>query len=100
MPTLQKPQKSQIVSIKMDIQSRERLGNLANIKQRTAHYLMREAINQYLIREEARASFIASAKASWEEYNRTGSHITLDEFDLWANTLEKNPNTLTPACHT
>lgn len=52
--------------------TRERLRRLAEARSRAPHYLMRDAINQYLDREEARESFKQEAITSWEEYRETG----------------------------
>jgi plasmid stabilization system protein ParE len=40
---------------------------------------MREAIKQYVEREEARESFTAEALASWAAYQETGQHLTGQE---------------------
>src|SRR6186713_3379241 len=45
------------VSVKLDEKTQERMRQLAEARSRAPHYLMREAINQYLDREEARESF-------------------------------------------
>ncbi len=37
---------------------------------------MREAIRQYLDREQARESFKQEALASWAEHQETGLHLT------------------------
>jgi predicted transcriptional regulator len=47
---------------------------------------MREAIQQYVEREEARLSFLQEALASWEEYQATGEHLTGDEVQQWLRT--------------
>ena len=93
------PTKARTLSVKLDPSYRERLGGLASMKKRTAHYLMREAIEQYIEREEARQAVIADAKAAWEDYRQTGLHITLDEFEAWVEAIEENPNAAVPICH-
>lgn len=71
------------VSIKLDAQEQERLRLLAAQRQRTSHYLMREAIRQYLDREEARESFKQEAVAAWAEYQETGQHHTGTDIEAW-----------------
>jgi hypothetical protein len=44
---------------------------------------MREAIEQYVAREEARESFKQEAYASWSAYQETGRHLTGDEVRDW-----------------
>jgi len=39
---------------------------------RTPHYLMKEAILEYVKKEEARQNFIKAAKTAFEHYKETG----------------------------
>ena len=83
---------SKAVAVKLDDDERARLAALAVTKKRTPHYLMREAIRAYLIREEERASFIKDAQDAWNEYQRTGKHVTLEDLEAWAERLESDPS--------
>ena len=49
------------VAIKIDADTKERVKRLADARQRTPHWLMREAIRQYVEREEKREAFRQSA---------------------------------------
>ena len=60
---------------------------------------MKEAILEYLQKEEARQNFIAVAESSFVHYKETGLHITLDEFDSWVDQVQQDPNTPMPECH-
>lgn len=71
------------VSVKLDATMQERLQRLAGQRDRTAHYLMREAIQQYLDREEARESFKQEALAAWTGFQETGLHLTGEEVGRW-----------------
>lgn len=86
-------------SIKLDIHEQDRLRTLAEARHRTPHYLMREAIRQYLDREEARESFKAEAMASWGEYQKTGLHLTSTEVNQWLDTWGTEHETEVPTCH-
>jgi predicted transcriptional regulator len=44
-------------SIKIDDELKGRVQRLADLRRRSAHWIMREAIAQYVAREEARESF-------------------------------------------
>lgn len=70
------------------------------MKKRTPHYLMKEAILEYVKKEEARQNFIKAAETAFEHYKETGLHITLDEFSNWVDDVQQNPDTPVPACHT
>ena len=60
---------------------------------------MKRAILEYFREQEARKSFIAVAESSFIHYKESGLHITLDEFDSWADQVQQDPSTLLPACH-
>jgi len=72
---------------------------LAGMRQRSAHWIMCEAIAQYVAREEARESFKQEAMASWTAYQETGQHLTGSEVQTWLNTLGTKAATALPECH-
>jgi predicted transcriptional regulator len=88
------------VTIKLHAADRARLATLAAARKRTPHYLMKEAILQYVKKEEARQNFITAAQSSFEHYKQTGLHITLDEFSSWVDHVQRDPAEPVPACHT
>ena len=69
------------VTITLDDTDQDRIATLATAKKRSPHHLMKEAILEYLQKEEARQNFVAAAESSYVHYKETGLHITLDEFD-------------------
>lgn len=87
------------IAVKLGDLERGRLVELAKVKQRSAHYLMREAIREYLQREEARQGFIAAAEASYVHYKETGMHVPLDEFAAWTDDVVVLPEAPPPKCH-
>ena len=87
------------VSLKLDQAEHERLKVLAESKHRKPHFLMKEAIRQYLDREEARESFKQEALASWREYKESGQHLTGDEADAWLDTWGSKQEQVIPPCH-
>jgi len=95
----EKPRSAGSVTIKLDESDRDRIAALASAKKRTPHYLMKEAILEYVKKEEARQNFIKAAEASFEHYKETGQHITLDEFSNWVDEVQHNPAAPVPACH-
>ena len=88
------------VTIKLDAADRVRIATLAAARKRTPHYLMKEAILEYVKKEEARQNFITAAQSSFEHYKQTGLHITLDEFSNWVDKVQQNATEPVPACHT
>jgi predicted transcriptional regulator len=75
------------VSLKLDSDERHRLAALAAARKRSSHYLMREAVREYLGREEARQSFRQEAAKAWKDYQKTGLHVTQSEVDAWGEAL-------------
>lgn len=97
--TTEKSPSTATVTVKLDLADRERIASLAVTKKRTSHYLMKEAILDYIRREEATQNFIKAAEASYDHYKETGLHITLDQFSAWADQVQEDPTTPIPICH-
>jgi len=87
-------------SIKLDDELKARVQHLAEARRRSAHWIMREAIAQYVEREEKRETYKQDALRAWEEYQRTGRHLTLEEADAWLAKLEAGEDAELPPCHT
>lgn len=97
--TITRNRTSKNMTVKLEDSERERVKSIAIAKQRTPHYIMREAIRNYLNEEEAEQRFIAVAKESLEEFKKDEKHITLDEFSGWVRAKKSNPKALMPLCH-
>lgn len=87
------------VAIKIDDDTKVRVKRLAEARHRTAHWLMREAITQYVEREEKREAFRQDTLKAWEEYRATGLHVTAVEADAWLAQLEQGKDIEPPECH-
>jgi predicted transcriptional regulator len=86
-------------SIKIDDDLKGRVQHLATLRQRTPHWIMREAIEQYVQREEARESFKQEALASWTSYQETGRHLSGNEVQTWLSTWGTETEMVAPQCH-
>jgi predicted transcriptional regulator len=86
-------------SIKLDDDLKNRLQHLAESRRRSAHWIMREAITQYVEREEKRESYLRDAQNAWEEFQRTGLHVTAEEADEWLAQLAAGNDVEPPECH-
>ncbi len=60
---------------------------------------MREAIEQYIEREEARERLKQDALAAWSDYQRTGKHVSGKEVDVWLSRLEAGEDADPPSPH-
>ncbi|MEQ1601317.1 MAG: ribbon-helix-helix protein, CopG family [Methylophilaceae bacterium] len=87
------------VAIKIDDDTKARVKRLAEARHRTPHWLMREAITQYVEREEKREAFRQDTLKAWEDYRTTGRHVTADEADAWLTQLEQGSDIEPPECH-
>lgn len=87
------------VAIKIDEDTKARVKRLADARHRTSHWLMREAISQYVEREEKREAFRQDTLKAWEDYRTTGLHVTAAEADNWLAQLEQGNDVEPPECH-
>jgi predicted transcriptional regulator len=71
------------MGIKLDPQTRERLKELGQRKDRSPHWIMKAAILEYLSREERYEREKEEDRARWETYQRTGAHISNDAMNAW-----------------
>ncbi|MGJ8518375.1 CopG family ribbon-helix-helix protein [Carnimonas bestiolae] len=86
-------------SIKLNEDLKQRIQHLADSRRRTAHWIMRDAITQYVAREEKRESFKQDALKAWDHYQQTGRHLSLEEADAWLEKLEAGEDVEIPECH-
>lgn len=87
------------VAVKLDPEVHARVRELAKVQHRSAHYLMREAITQYVEREEKREALRQEALAAWATYQATGLHVTQAEAEHWLEQLEAGRDLEPPGCH-
>lgn len=86
-------------SLKLDAEMKERVQKVATTQRRTAHWVMREAIEQYVEREEKRERYLRDGMAAWEDYQTTGLHLTEEEVDAWLGKLATGEDAELPECH-
>lgn len=86
-------------SIKIDDDLKNRIQQLAELRRRTPHWIMQEAIREYVAREENRESFKREALESWESYQETGLHMTGEEAREWLSCWGTEHESDIPACH-
>jgi predicted transcriptional regulator len=90
---------SATTSLKLDAKIKARIQRLARMRRRSSHWLMREAIEQYVERDEQRAQLRQDALAAWNEYRLTGQHVTAAEADAWMAQLEAGKRKDPPRPH-
>jgi predicted transcriptional regulator len=90
---------SPTTSLKLDEEIKARLRELASKRRRSTHWLMREAIEQYVEREEKREGLRKDALEAWAEYEANGLHVTAEEVDAWLARLESGEDAEPPVPH-
>lgn len=86
-------------SLKIDDTLKSRIQRLAGRRRRSPHWLMLEAIRQYIEREEARENFKEEALASWAAYQETGRQVTGEEARAWLENWGIDEEKASPECH-
>ena len=86
-------------TVKLDDKLKGRIQQLADIRHRSAHWIMCVAIRGYVYREEAMEDFKQEALASWTAYRETGRHLTGQEVRDWLNSWGTEKETKIPRCH-
>ena len=86
------------MSVKLDQNTRARIEHLAAVRRRTIHWMMREAIQQYVEREEKREAFRQDTLQAWDEFQMTGAHATAEEVDEWLASWGADNELTAPVC--
>jgi predicted transcriptional regulator len=86
-------------SLKLNSELKQRVQQLATTRRRSAHWIMCEAVEQYVSREEKREQFRRDAINAWKDYQATGLHATAEEADAWLAKLEAGEDAKAPECH-
>lgn len=86
-------------SLKIDDALKSRVQHLAGLRRRWTHWIMLEAIEQYVTREEQREAFVQEAQASWHAYQATGRHLTGEEARAWLGAWGTDKEGPAPECH-
>ncbi|MFX0543888.1 CopG family ribbon-helix-helix protein [Roseovarius sp. S4756] len=83
-------------SIKLDDDMKARVQCLADARNRTSHWIMREAIAQYVEHKEKREALRRDTLEAWKEFQETGPHTTAEEVDRWLSTWGDEDELPTP----
>ncbi len=86
-------------SLKLDDELKSRVQHLAEARRRSSHWIMREAIAQYVEREEKREALRRQTLDAWDEFQATGRHVTGDEVEKWLSSWGTDDELPAPECH-
>jgi len=90
---------TQNVTVRLDAPLRERIRTAAESRKRTSHWMIKEAVREYVDREEKREAFRAAALQAWADYDATGLHVTGDEMIAWVESWGTDAESEPPECH-
>lgn len=83
--------------VKLDPKISVRLENLGKVKHRSPHWLMKEAIAQYLEQEEYNQQLKQETLARWKEAEQ-GKVVTNHAVNKWLDTWGTNRESDRPPC--
>ena len=86
-------------TVKLGEELKSRVHALAEHQRRTAHWIMIEAISEYVEREEKRQAFHDSTQQAWDKYQASQLHLTQDEVESWLDTWGQDHEQGAPSCH-
>jgi predicted transcriptional regulator len=75
------------IGVKLDETTRQRLKALGELRNRSPHWLMKVAIEDYLEREERYEREKREDMEEWENYLRTGDSIPQERVLAWLNEM-------------
>jgi predicted transcriptional regulator len=76
----------------------ERVKRLAEARRRPVDWLIHEAIEQYVEREEKREAFNQDTLRAWEDYQANGLHATAGEVEQWLASWGSADEVPAPVC--
>lgn len=82
--------------IKLDNSVRERLKELGKLKQRSPHWLMKTAIEQFLEQEERYEREKREDMERWQQYQMTGRAVPHDKAAKWLDDLASGKSSPCP----
>ena len=86
------------MAVKLDPGIRERLQKLAETKRRSPHWLMKEALKEYVEKEEHAEKLRQETLERWEAYEASGGHVSNEAVMNWLDTWGNENETERPPC--
>jgi predicted transcriptional regulator len=75
------------LGVKVDEQLHERLKMMAELKDRSTHWIIKQAIEKYLVHEEELARDRREDRERWERYALTGEAVPNAAATAWLDDL-------------
>lgn len=87
------------ISVNLDDTLSGKIRQLAEQRQQSSRWIVREAISQYVAREESRERLNTDTLDAWQEFQQTGLHATAEEVDQWLSSWGSATELPPPRCH-
>jgi predicted transcriptional regulator len=79
------------VGIRIDADTQNRLRELGKRRDRSPHYLMKQAVEQFLTRAERDEAELQLMQERWRNFELTGHTLAHEEVVAWAQELHSDP---------
>jgi predicted transcriptional regulator len=87
------------LSLRIDDAKKDQLVWIAQKQDRSVHYLLLQAVSEYISKETKRIEFYEAALEASQHYAETGLHTTHEEVMVWVNSLGTPNEFQPPVCH-
>jgi len=88
-----------VMPVKLEEPTRYRLKTLGDTRKRTITWMVKEAIDEYIDREEKKERLKEELMSAWREYQLTGLHLTHEEIGDWVEKIVNGEDAELPKCH-
>jgi len=88
-----------VTPVTIDEPVRYRLKALGDIRKRAMNWMIKEAIAEYVDREERKEQYKQEALSTWRNYQLTGLHVTEEEMNDWMDKIKNGEDAELPKCH-
>jgi predicted transcriptional regulator len=86
------------ITVKLEPEIQERLKRLAAGRKRSPHWIMKEALREYVEREERAEQARRETLERWEQYAITGDTVSNEAIRAWLDTWGGDGETGRPPC--
>ena len=75
------------MGVKLDTKIKKRLKSLSRLKDRSAHWMMKAAILEYLEREERHEKEKREDIKRWDRFEAAGKFVANEDVSAWLNSI-------------
>lgn len=73
------------IGVKLEPALKDRLQRIGAVKHRSPHWMMKEAIREYIEREEAAERLRQETLQAWAAFQQDGKHVAHEAMTAWLN---------------